>query len=268
MRSCFNTVTAAPYPLREQIDLMGKHGYEGTEIQSNKLDEYLQAHSMQELKDQLARNKVEAAALMAFPYFGFKEGPLGDIRKYAELAQQVGAACLLCYCCDGPPEGMSEEEGFARAGASAREYGKAAAPFGVKIALEPIGANRFVPGPAQALRIAKASGEANVGVMFDTFHSHRGGVTLQEIEEIPVEKLLIVHVNDVPDLPRETLTDAHRVYPGEGCLPLVEEFRILRKKGYRGFLSVEIFNRDYWKDTADNIIRKSKAGLDRVLAQV
>jgi sugar phosphate isomerase/epimerase len=64
------------------------------------------------------------------------------------------------------------------------------------------------------------------------------------------------------------LNDGHRVYCGEGAIPLVEELRALKRMGYGGFLSVEIFNRDYWADTHENIVRKSKETLDRVLAQV
>ncbi len=271
MRTCFNTVTARPYPLRDQIDLMGKYGFEGAEIQADKLDQYLADYSMDELKRQLERNKVQAAALMAFPFKGFSPGKLEDIAKYAELASKIGAETLLCYCCDGPPEGMGLEEAYARAGQSARQYGEAAAPFGITISLEPIGANKFLPGPKQALEVAKAANLPNVGVMFDTFHSFRGQVPLDDIRAVPVEKLYIVHVNDVPELPGvpfEQIGDSHRIYPGQGKLPLVEEFRIIKDKGFKKFLSVEIFNKGYWEEPLENIIRDSKAGLDKVLAQV
>ena len=271
MRTCFNTVTANPYPLRDQIELMGKYGYEGTEIQSDKLDQYLASYSLDELKRQLEETKVKAAALMAFPFVGFSKGELENIAKYAELASKIGAETLLCFCCDGPPEGMGLQEAYARAGQSAREYGEAAAPFDVTIALEPIGANKFVPGPKQALEIAKAANRPNVGVMFDTFHCFRGRVTLDDIRAVPVERLFIVHVNDVPELPDvpfEQINDSHRVYPGQGRLPLVEEFKIIKGKGYKKFLSVEIFNRGYWQEPLENIIRESKAGLDRVLSRV
>jgi sugar phosphate isomerase/epimerase len=52
-------------------------------------------------------------------------------------------------------------------------------------------------------------------------------------------------------------------------IPLVEEFRILKNEiGYTGFLSIEIFNRDYWADSHENVIRNAKAALDTVLAKI
>jgi sugar phosphate isomerase/epimerase len=105
--------------------------------------------------------------------------------------------------------------------------------------------------------------------MMDTFHYYKSGIPLEEIRRLPKEHLLIVHVNDCPELPREQMNDSHRVYPGHGVIPLVEEFRILKNEiGYTGFLSIEIFNRDYWADSHENVIRNAKAALDAVLAKI
>ena len=55
-------------------------------------------------------------------------------------------------------------------------------------------------------------------------------------------------MNDYPsDPPREQASDAHRVMPGDGVAPLGQIFRDLAAIGYRGMISLELFNRDYWK---------------------
>ena len=46
------------------------------------------------------------------------------------------------------------------------------------------------------------------------------------------------------------MNDAHRVYPGDGVAPLGEILRTLRGNGCRCVLSLELFNRDYWKQDA------------------
>jgi len=270
MRTCFNTATSGQYPLKDTIEYLGRYHYEGIEIDDARLQEYLAERSLDDLRAQLARNHVEVAALMAFPFkaFGERAQIVANVGKHAEMAKALGAPVLLYFAADQPPEGMSREEALERAAASAAEYGDGAAPFGVKIALEPIGGLRFMGGPKDALAIAAKSGRPNVGIMMDTFHYFKSNIPLEEIRAIPVEKLLIVHINDSPDLPRGELNDSHRVYCGEGAIPLVEELRALKRMGYGGFLSVEIFNRDYWADTHENIVRKSKETLDRVLAQV
>lgn len=62
--------------------------------------------------------------------------------------------------------------------------------------------------------------------------------------------LPVLHMNDYPALPRETIGDADRVYPGDGVAPMQQIFSILHQIGFQGVLSVELFNRDYWQQDA------------------
>ena len=56
-------------------------------------------------------------------------------------------------------------------------------------------------------------------------------------------------MNDYPaDPPRETITDGSRIYPGDGVAP--SALHDLHDIGFRGVLSLELFNRDYWKQDA------------------
>lgn len=274
MKTCFNTITCgADKPLEATLDLLGKYGYEGVEIEAGRIDDYLTRHSMSDLKRQLAKNHLQVAAIMAFPFFAFdiaqQEEQLRRIDRYARLARQLGSKTLLCFTADAPPPGMGIAEAIERAGKSAQRYGEVSGQYEVKCALEPIGGAPFMPGPRQALAVVGASTSKSVGIMMDTFHYYKSGIPLDEVRRLPKEHLLIVHVNDCPDLPREQLNDSHRVYPGHGVIPLIEEFRILKHEiGYKGFLSIEIFNRDYWADTHENVIRNAKVALDAVLAKV
>jgi sugar phosphate isomerase/epimerase len=59
------------------------------------------------------------------------------------------------------------------------------------------------------------------------------------------------------------VTDAHRLYPGDGVAPLVDMLRTMRAAGFQGFLSLEIFNRDYWKHDALTVAR---TGLEKTRA--
>ena len=86
------------------------------------------------------------------------------------------------------------------------------------------------------------------------------GWVLDEPDSIP-----ILHMNDYPDLPREKLSDADRVYPGDGVAPLKELFRNLRTLGFRVNLCLELFNREYWKLDALTVAR---TGLEKMKAVV
>ncbi len=66
----------------------------------------------------------------------------------------------------------------------------------------------------------------------------------------------VFHINDYPATPeRAEITDAHRVFPGDGVAPLDALFRTLRDTGFRGMLSLELFNREYWNQDALYVAR-------------
>ena len=67
------------------------------------------------------------------------------------------------------------------------------------------------------------------------------------------------------ELPREKLNDSDRVYPGDGVAPLREIFRTLGSRGFRVNLSLEVFNRDYWK--LDPLV-VARTGLEKMKAVV
>ncbi len=272
MKSCFNTITAGESAdLGDIIEACGSAGFAGIEIDARHLEPYIEAKGEAAFKAQIEANRLQVAALMAFPFYPFEEPDAEKLDRYAlyaERAAKFGAGCLLTFIVGVPPEGMSEEEQFATAAENIRPYADAAAPHGIGVALELIGMAAFARKPAEVMRIIEGSERENVGIMMDTFHFYKSGVTTQEIAEIPAEKLMIVHVNDAPDLPRKTMQDSDRVYPGLGVLPLVEWFGVLEGKAYDGFLSVEIFNQSYWEQTPAKIALDAKRNLDLVLERL
>jgi sugar phosphate isomerase/epimerase len=75
-----------------------------------------------------------------------------------------------------------------------------------------------------------------------------------------------IHMNDYPSEPnRERIADADRVFPGDGVAPLTTVLRDLRIAGFRGVLSLELFNREYWKQDAFLV---AKMGLEKMRAAV
>jgi sugar phosphate isomerase/epimerase len=58
----------------------------------------------------------------------------------------------------------------------------------------------------------------------------------------------IFHFNDyVAHIPQEKQTDNDRVYPGDGIAPWSKIMQILKEMGTPKVLSLELFNKDYWK---------------------
>jgi 2-keto-myo-inositol isomerase len=160
---------------------------------------------------------------------------------------------------------MSSDEALERAAERAADYAEVAYP--IAVGLEPIGRTTLMGGPAAALDIAARSHKSNVGMVMDTFHFYRSQVPEQEVRAIPPEKLLLVHINDAEDLPVEQLRDVHRLHVGQGVLPLLGTLETLNGIGYNGFLSVEIFREEYWRQPVEQVVREAKSSLDSVLSK-
>lgn len=103
-------------------------------------------------------------------------------------------------------------------------------------------------------------------MLLDIYHLYKGGCDFQSMRLLNGAYLPVIHTNDYPaHPPREQITDAFRVMPGDGTAPLGEIFRTLRDINFRGYLSVELFNRDYWKQSAPKV---AKSALEKTRAAV
>jgi 2-keto-myo-inositol isomerase len=269
MKICLNTVTVGPeHPLEAIIDEMGRWGYAGIEIEAGRLKAALGRASIDQVRGWLVDQGIAVASLMAWPFKvdGDLSGMLDEIGRHGDLARSLGATTLLVFTGQGGPKDPAERPDFTRrAGEAARAYAEAAGD-GVTISLEPIGGSDWLGTPEHALAIADASEHPRVGVMMDFFHYYKSSVPASAVEAIPVDRLFIVHADDCEDRPLGELNDSHRVYPGEGILPLRSRLGLLRRMGYRGHLSIELFNRAYWQAPLEEVVERCYRGLAGLLA--
>jgi 2-keto-myo-inositol isomerase len=269
MIPCYNGATSRPYSLAEDISAASAAGFPMIELWGEKFDAFFQEHTVDDLKQLLQRHNLRAAAidLVALDYSAPE-----NVQKAVEractlgkIAQAVGCDLLL-LCSWGDLQGRSKEEGIALVAEYLRPVCAAAAEFGCRLAIEPLGGHALIPGCSEALAIIDQAQQPNLGLMWDFFHYHKSGVPLETVRRIPVEKLWLVHVDDAPDLSRETLRDPDRVYPGQGALPLADYFQILHELGYRGPVSVELFNQTYYHQPIETITRDAYQSLHTFLA--
>src|SRR5258705_11979676 len=127
---------------------------------------------------------------------------------------------------------------------------------GVQPLLE-IGAARPVLGPlSHGIYVTVAAGRADASLLLDVFHLYKSGTPFTALKQINGASLHVMHLNDYPQAADpSTLNDSHRIYPGDGVAPLRQILRDLRDGGFRGYLSLELFNRDYWTRSADENLK-------------
>ena len=118
-----------------------------------------------------------------------------------------------------------------------------AAKHHVRIALEFIARSRLLGSLPTALQVIRQAAQPNVGLCLDTFHLYAGVSKLEDLDDLRPGDVEHVHFHDVPrSVPRELLVDADRIPPGLGVIPLRRVVDVLRRIGYAGALSVELFD--------------------------
>jgi len=120
---------------------------------------------------------------------------------------------------------------------------------------------------ATSWEIVERAERSNVGLVIDSFHVFKGGSSLEDLRRIPIERVSIVHVTDAPERDMELveLSRHHRLFPGEGSLPLRAMIDVLREKGYDGWYALEIFNDEYWKREPKEVAAHAMASMRKLL---
>ncbi len=121
-----------------------------------------------------------------------------------------------------------------------------AAESGVALAIE------FLPWTAlpdlrTAWSLVEAVGRSNVGINFDTWHWFRrpDGVDPTQLDDVPVERILVLQLEDVAPTAEADLTDEcmhRRPLPGHGVADLVGLLGELRRRGADPVVMPEVFN--------------------------
>lgn len=270
MKIALNGATTMHADLQTDIKAAGAAGYDLLEIWSAKLYEYLKSNSTADLKALLFENKLEPYSINSIEHVTFRsaedyEKIKAECLELSKIAGEIG--CPYIVVVPGKlPEGASKETIIDESVRVLNELGDIARPYGVSLAFEFLGQTDC---SVQTLDLAKEIVEKvnreNIGLVIDTFHFYAGNSTFEAIETLNPAKLFIFHINDAENLPKANLTDAHRLYPGTGILPIKEIKQRFDQIGYDRMVSIEIFRPEYWDQDPFEVARKAKAATEKVL---
>ncbi|HEV3166929.1 MAG TPA: sugar phosphate isomerase/epimerase [Isosphaeraceae bacterium] len=262
---CLNTSTIRPTPLMEKIQIAGKLGYQAIEPWNDELTEHIQqGGTLADVKAALADAGLRVVSVIALHNWITPEGDdyaraLDDCCRRMDQAAYLESPIIVA----SPPPGVVD---LKRASARFAELVRLGEQAGVAPSMEFLGFVDGVKSVAAAWAIASGSGAARPTIVADVFHMVRGGGSIDDLLTIKGEHLAHFHINDVPATPPALQqTDADRVLPGEGAVDLRRVIANLRQIGYRGPLSLELFNRALW---AQDPVEVCRVGLERVRAVV
>lgn len=262
IRVSLNTSTLMPYklPVDQQIALISEAGFDGVELWMRDIVAYLEAGgSAGDLKE-----KLEAGNLVLENIIGFSQWCNDDPEERKKAIAQLRGEMEIIAAMGGkyiaaPVMGIKTLDRTMYDAYAGRFLDILAleAETGVTPVIELWGAGALNK-LSDCAQITIATGHPKATMLLDIYHLYRGGNSWDTLDCLNGHRLPVIHMNDYPASPaRETLTDAHRVFPGEGVCPYDEVISKLYLAGFRGAFSVELFNKGYWDSMDAKTILKN-----------
>jgi sugar phosphate isomerase/epimerase len=264
---CFNTSTIAGQKLsiKDEVDIAARAGYQAIEPWIRELDQFVKdGGDLKDLGKRIRDKGLAVPSAIGFAEWivdddGRRKKGLEEAKRSMDLVQQIGGARLAA-----PPVGATDQADLSLAKAAERY--RALLEVGDKIGVIPQvevwGFSKSLHRLSETMFVAMESGHPKACLLPDVYHLRKGGTDFNSVKLLGNATMYMFHVNDYPAEPGPAeLTDAHRVYPGDGVAPWKTLLRDLRDIGFHGMLSLELFNREYWKQDAFEV---AKTGLEKL----
>ncbi len=266
-----NTSTLRGHKLSivEEIAIAEKAGYRGMEPWVDELERY--AESGKSLED--LGKRFRDAGISVESAIGFFEWIVDDPARRRKALESAERSMDLVHKVGGkrlaaPPVGATDRPipDLLRVAERYRALLELGERAGVVPEVEVWGHSRTLGRLGEAAFVAMEADHPSACILPDVYHLHRGGSSLGGVRLLSPRAIHVFHFNDYPaDPPREKLTDAHRVYPGDGVAPLKALLRDLDEGGFQVMLSLELFNRQYWSQDPLTVAR---TGFEKMSALV
>jgi 2-keto-myo-inositol isomerase len=191
-----------------------------------------------------------------------------DCALLCERANRLGCQFLVVVPSPLPTEGTTKEEVKRESIEKLQVLLNIAKKNGVGLAFEFLGEpDCSVKDLAFCNEIVGEIDDPDLGLVLDAFHFYAGDSTLDSIEQVNPDKLFVVHLNDTEDLPKKSLRDEHRLLPGKGIIPLQQILSRVKRIGYQGVYSIELFRPEYWEWDPFRLATEAKKSMATILEQ-
>lgn len=250
---CLNTATirGQKLPLVQKIEIAARAGYTGLEPWISDLEEHVkQGGALKDVGKRLKDNGLTVVS--AIDFFEWivdddekRKKALEKARRSMDMLQQVGGLRIAA-----PPTGAQQQTGLdlGKAAERYRALLELGDQFGVVAEVEVWGFSKTLNRLGDAAFIAIECGHPKACILPDVYHLYKGGSGFEGIRFLQGSAIPVFHFNDYPAKPgRDTINDSYRIFPGDGVAPLKTLLQDLRRIGFKGMLSLELFNKDYWQ---------------------
>ncbi len=243
---CINESTSMPHDFDVCIKGYAKAGVRAVEPWIHKVRQFAEKESFAVAKRLLDDHGMRTPSSCAMGELveprDDRQQKIEQLKGNLEIAQKMGFERFVVHSFSSEQYNVDD---YKRGADNVRELGEIGESFGVVINIEFIRMQRFIGTLPSSLRIVREANHPYARPLFDFFHFWAGQGKMADLELLQEGEPDHAHFHDTPDMPREILRDADRVFPGEGVCPLRDILEVLRRKNYKGYLSVELFGKQY-----------------------
>jgi 2-keto-myo-inositol isomerase len=260
-----STIRGQKLSIVEEIAIAAQAGYHAMEPWIDELERYAAAGgSLEDLGKRFRDAGISVESAIGF-FEWLVDDParrregLEKARRNMELVHRIGGKRLAA-----PPVGATEQpiHDLLKVADRYRTLLELGDQVGIVPQVEIWGPSKTLGRLGEAALVAIEAHHPRACILPDVYHLYRGGSDFATIKLLGPKSIFVFHFNDYPaNPPRTQLTDADRVYPGDGVAPLKEIVRDLARGGFGVMLSLELFNRSYWKQDP---LAVAKTGIDKL----
>lgn len=261
---CLDTATIRPASLREKVQIAAKAGYDAIEPWDGELEKFeAEGGNLKDLGKEIKDLGLFVPSVIGLwnalpPTEAEWQESLKGTRNRMRMASEIGSEHIQTI-----PNTVGENYDQKYVADRYRE-------------IIEIGINEYNIQPAlvfvkffplkrmgQAAAIALDANHPQAKIIPDTYHMHISEGGFEGLKLMNGKMIAIFQFADAPAEPAiSELGDKHRVYPGDGVLPLPQILKDLKASGFKGCISLELYNPEYWKQDLQKV---AETGLRKTL---
>ncbi|MEX0719503.1 MAG: sugar phosphate isomerase/epimerase [Balneolaceae bacterium] len=261
---CLDTATIRPASLKDKVKFASEAGYDAIEPWDGELEEFeKQGGNLKDIGKEIRDRGMFVPSVIGLwnalpPTKERWEESLEGTRRRMRMASDIGSEHIQTI-----PNTVGENYDLKWVANRYRDIIEIGInDYDIKPALVFV---KFFPlkTMGQATAVALDANHQNAAIIPDTFHMYISEGGFEGLKLLKGDAIAIFQFADAPGSPGPgELKDADRVYPGDGILPLPEILKDLKSTGFKGCISLELYNPDYHKQ---DLMEVTKTGLRKTL---
>jgi 2-keto-myo-inositol isomerase len=271
MKLAFHGATTMTSNLETDVAVSAHAGFKALEVWAAKIDTYLATHSLTDLGSLFKNQCVMPITLNSIEFIAFRGIKYSEIQErlhgLGKIAQAVGCPTIVVVPSPLPDRNLPWAEVIAEYVKVLRDLSDIALLYNIKLSFEFLGFGWCsVRTPRAAFEIIQNVERDNIGLTIDAAHLYGGGGLMSELDQLDPERIFAFHLNDLEDTAKEAILDSTRLLPGLGVVPLDDICARLKRIGYTGPCSIELFRPEYWDWDPQELAIKTRQAALRVLS--